>query len=87
MKIIKVLLILFCFISITKAQVDSTEIKLLTSIVEEKQKELEEIGKKISEMEITINKLKGAYEKTQYDIYLFTERKKKLIENKIDREK
>lgn len=77
-----IIIVMLIFSSIAFAQVDSTKIKLYDEIIIEKQKELNEIKDKIIETEKLVERLKGAYEKTMYDINVYWERRKILSEGK-----
>ena len=77
-----IIIVMLIFSSIAFAQVDSTKIKLYDEIIVEKQKELNEIKDKIIETEKLVERLKGAYEKTMYDINVYSERKEILSERK-----
>lgn len=77
-----IIIVMLIFSSIAFAQVDSTKIKLYDEIIIEKQKELNEIKDKIIETEKLVERLKGAYEKTMYDINVYSERKEILSERK-----
>jgi len=77
-----IIIVMLIFSSIAFAQIDSTKIKLYDEMIIEKQKELNEIKDKIIETEKLVERLKGAYEKTMYDINIYSERKKILSESK-----